>query len=233
VAEGLHQGRISLGDGTGAFDDDGLEELGAHDRSDARPAARPSLHAPHDGVAVQVLAALADVQDADALAPFAVDPIVGGVGPFPPQVVSGEELDLVVFDIKERRLVGLAFDDQGVVSRFAELVGDPRSEVSVTVESGEGRLGRHDGLAGVRRRDAGDWAEGDDELVLRPEGVDSRLELIIEDLDGEAAPSDPFMGEFLAEGLFFVRFRAEIDSEEITCPTNHDDTSWELRMTCL
>ncbi len=220
-AEGLHTGGVGLGDGARPLDHDGLEELGAHDRADARPAARPPFQAADDGIAGHVLARLPYVQDADALSVLGVDPVVRFIGPFAPDVPGRKELDLVVLDGEKRRAVGLAFDDQRVIAGLPEVFRDPGPQVAVPVEAGQGGFGGDDRLSRVRSRDAGDGTQGHDELIIGAEGVDPRLELVVKDLDGETAAADPFLREFLAEALFLECPVGEIDPENVTCPTVH------------
>ena len=187
----LHRRRECLRDGPGALHHDRLEELGAHHGAHAGPAARAPLEAADDREVDHVLAALADVQDADALPVAGVDPVVRRHRALAPDLVGRQELDAVVLDREQRGPLGAALDDEGVVARLAELVGDPRAEVPVAVAAGRGRLGGHDRLAGVRGGDAGDGADGDHQLVLRAERIDPGRELVVEDLDGEAAAADP------------------------------------------
>jgi hypothetical protein len=210
-----------LGDGLRALDDDSLEEFRAHDRAHARPSSGSALEAADDGVANQVLAALSDVEDADALAVFRVDPVVGGVGALAPDGVGREELDLVVLDVKHRRALGLALDDEGVVARLAELFGDPRSQVAVAVAARHRGFAGDDRFPGVGGGDAGDGTEGDDELVVGAEGVDPGLELVKKDLGGEAASAHPLTGEFLGKRLFLKGLRGQVDSQDLAGPPVH------------
>ena len=221
VPDLLHPCRVGLGDGLGALDHDGLEELRAHDRADARPSSGPALQAADDGVADHVFAALSDVEDADALAVFRVDPVVGGVGALAPDGVGRQELDLVVLDGEHRRALGLALYDQGVVTGLPELFGDPRSQVAVAVAARHRGLAGDDRFPGVRGGDAGDWAEGDDELVVGAEGVDPGLELVKEDLGGEAASAHPLAGEFLGKRFFLKGLRGQVDSQDLAGPPVH------------
>jgi hypothetical protein len=132
-----------------------------------------------------------------------------------------QELDAVVVDGEHRRALGATLDDQGVVAGLAELVGHARAEVPVAVAAGRRRLRGDDRLARVGGRDAGDGADGHDQLVLGSEGIDARGELVVEDLDGEAAAADPGVGEFLGEGLHAVRPVRQVDPEDLSGPAVH------------
>ncbi len=221
ATERLHLGRKRLRDDLGALEHDRLEELGAHDGAHAGPPAGPPLQAADRGVADHVLAALADVQDADALAVLRVDPVVGRDGALAPDLVGRQVLDAVVLDVEHGGAVGLALDDQRVVARLADLVGDARAQVPIAVAAGCRRLRGDDRLAGVGGWDAGDGADRHDELVLGPEGVDPRSQLVVEDLHGEPAAADPRRGEVLGERLHAVRPVRQVDPEDLPGPTIH------------
>jgi len=174
--------------------------LGTHDWQVACAcSAGPAFETADDGIPAHILTALADIQDADALAVFGVDIIVGGISALAPNFFGGEEFDVVVLDVKHRRPIGFALDDQRVVTGFPQMFGNPGPDIAVPVESGQGRLGGDNGLARVGRRDSGDRPQRDDEFVLRAEGIDPRVKFIVEDFHSKSAAADPGMGEFLGE----------------------------------
>jgi hypothetical protein len=117
-AQGPHGLRIGLGDRFRALHDDGLEEFGAHDGAHPGPSAGPAFQASDNGIPDHIFAALADIQDADPFAVFGVDKIVGGISALAPNLLGGEEFDVVVLDIKHRRPISFAFDDQSVITGF-------------------------------------------------------------------------------------------------------------------
>ncbi len=230
VAQRFHTLGIGLGDGPAAFDYDGFEQLRAHDSAHARPAAGPPFQAADDGIVVEILAALADVQDADPLAVLSVDPVVGGVCAFSPNLISRQELDLVVLYIEHRRTVGLSLDDQGIVAGFPELFGHSRSQVAVAIEARQRRFSRDDRFPCVGGRDAGNRPEGDDKLVIRAQGIGAGLDLVIQDFYGEAPSAHPFLGEFLTIRFFFSAFRGQVDPEKVAGPAVHPMTSMRAKI---
>ena len=207
------------------FDGDGLEQLRAHDRAHARAAAGASFQAADDGIAVQVLAALADVQHADARSVFAVDPFIGGVGTLSPDGIGRQEFDLVVLDVDHGGPVGFPLDDHGVIAGLAQVLGNARAEVAVAVKAGQRRFGGDDAFPGVGRGDAGDGTQGDNQLVVRAERIGPGLDLVVEDFGGKTTSADPFVGKFLAERLLFIGLGGKIDPENIAGPTVHENIS--------
>jgi len=99
---------------------------------------------------------------------------------------------------------GIAVKDVSEHTGFPEMLGNTGAKVPVSVKAGQGRLCCNNRLARVGCRNAGNRTQGDNELVIRTERIDTGLKLVEKDFHGKAPPTDPLLGKCFAECLLPV-----------------------------
>ena len=175
---------------------DGLEALGAHDGAQAATArvpARPVLHVV-DGDARHGhlhLARRADAHDSHLVAVALPQQLVRLVHSLADQVSGGDELGAVFVYLEHGPLawLGLALHHDGLDAQVRQLVRGKAAGVGLLDAAGQRALAAHREAARRGRTGARYDARRDDQLVVRPQGMAIRRDLLRHDGGGEAAAS--------------------------------------------
>ena len=155
-----------------APDGDGLEVLGAHDRAHAGPPAEVAQTAGDAGVPDQVFASRPDLDDLDLLVPqLLADQLLGLAGDPAPEGGGVLDLGLALVYPEIDRGLGLALDDDGVEAGVLQLGRPVPAALGVAHGPGQGRGGGDVEPADPADRSAGGHAGGEDQDVIRREGV--------------------------------------------------------------
>ena len=199
------------------LDDQGLELLGAHDGAQAcAGGVVAGVH--HDGVGQQVLAGRADGGHAGAVALEAVQGLGGGTGAHAPDEGGVLDLDLIVLDVQVHRLVGLALDDDGIVTGKLDLRADHAAAVRVDDQMVLAERGQEadGGTASQRHAGSGQRADGVNDLGLLGKRIGASRHLIVHDLVGKAHAADVFL--IRCGGLGGDAARRQIDAQDLAGP---------------
>ena len=198
---------------------DGLQVLGSHDCPHPGPAAGPPLLGDDGGYPGHVLPRGADEEGSRGPAMLLLELRLSLVGVEPPEVAGVPDLVLVVLYEEVARLLRLARDYDGVEARFAEVGRCLGAQVPIAVPACEGALGGYDHLTAVGYDEARHGAHGVYQHVVRAEGVCARLQLVPEELDGEAPAAHEPPGQVLGVVLHGGLALGEVDPEEPPVPS--------------
>ena len=214
---------VGIGDlhGAGAVDRDRLEVLGAHDGADAG-AAGGAVHLVHDvGDEREMLTGRPDARHLGVFVGLGAHQIGRVLRVVAPDGRGVADLHLVVADPQVRRLGRLALDDDGVVAGVLELGPERAARVGAGDHVVERALGDHFVAARRRRERAGERAGGEDELVVRAQGVGLGIELVADDLAAEAAGPDVVVSHLDVGRLTGHLALGEVDAEDGARPAVH------------
>ena len=154
------------------------------------------------GELAAVLAGDADRGDLHlVVAVLCVNPGLGLPHRLAPQPLGREDLDVVVVDHEIDRVLGLALDDEEVVAGEFELGAPLAARVRRRDRAGQRALGDHRVAPARGRHGAGQRTGSENQLVLRREGIDLRIDLFAEIFGAQTAAADVFVRPLPVEGL--------------------------------
>ncbi len=110
----------------------------------------------------------------------------------PPHTASVPDFNLPVFNPEIHRLIRLSFHDDGIVSGSFQFGAPESSGLAFPIPSAEGRFSPYAVPPAPRKRMAGNWTEGKNKLVLRPQRVHSPGDFLQQSMDDE--PTTPQVG---------------------------------------
>ena len=170
------------------------------------------------GIGQQVLAGRADGGHAEIGALLARERLGGGAGAEAPHLVGRLDLHVVIVDLQVDRLIGGAFDNDGIPAGLLDGRADHAAAVGVDDlmilrvggKGGDGGAARQGNAGGGQR------ADGEHDLVLGRERIGSRSHLVVHDLVGQAHAADvAFIRVGGRDGNGFV---GQVDAEDLTGP---------------
>ena len=209
--------RIGDLDATRAADDDGLEVLRTHDGAHAATASSAVLVVHDAGIQHHALARAADGSHVD-LAVLGFESIGHGVHALAPQVIRGQELNELVVDVQVDRRFSLALEDDAVVAGILELGAEVTAGVGGADDAREWRL--RDDLVTTSRAcgGAGERAGHEDELVLRGQGVDLRVNFVAVVLGAQTTRADVVLRVLHVERFFLDSAFGQVDAKDCSDP---------------
>ena len=170
------------------------------------------------GIGQQVLAGRADGGHAEVGALLARERLGGGAGAETPHLVGRLDLHVVIVDLQVDRLIGGAFDDDGIPAGLLDGRADHAAAVGVD-DLMVFRVGGKGGDGGAARQGhagSGQRTDGEHDLVLRRERIGPRGHLVVHDLVGQAHAADvAFIRVGGRDGNGSV---GQVDAEDLTGP---------------
>ena len=205
-----------LGKGLLGLDDDGLEVLAAADGAGAAAPRGAVVLVDPGGVADEVLAGLADGDDADVIAVTVEEGLYGVVDALAPEVGGVPQLDVAVLDEGVDGLLRLAAEEDAVEAGPAKASAGPAAVVGVGDGAGEGRLGDDGHAAAHGDVGAGQGAEHEAEEVVGAQGVDGGA--VVEHVfNAEATGADVLAGVVFVDALVGDLTGGKVDAGDVVC----------------
>src|SRR5262249_53584376 len=174
------------------------------------------------GEANQLLARRPDAGDAGVGdAHLLADAVLGGRNRLAPEAARVAQLDNVVVDEQVNRLRRPAFEEEQVVAGELQFGPPVPAGVGRGDGVGQGALG-DDHVAGAARDGrAGERAGGEDQLVVRRQRLDARVEFFPEVAVADAAAADVVAQPRVRDVLNARRAAGEVDAQQFAGPAVH------------
>ena len=186
-------------------DGDRLEVLRTHHGADAGPARRPAAFVHDVGEEDLPLTRGADQGHRRLFVRRGPDGL-GRLGHYlAPEGRRIAELHLVVVDPEVDRFFRLPLEDDQVIARILEHRAEDPAGAGGGDRPGQGAFRHHVEMARRRGVRSGEGAGGEDEFVVRAQGIDLRIDLVGEDTASQTAGADVLSGQlgiqrFLGDG---------------------------------
>ena len=224
LLDALAQGTAKIGDRlgivrgveipTGAAHGDRLQVLRAHHRAHAAAAIEMPQLVGQRRIADEVLAADADLQDPDPLvAEFVANRVLHLFRLSPPQLASVAQFDLVVMDGNIDRLFRSPAHGDRLVSRHFQFRPPESASLRLAVGAGQGRTSGHGKTSRSGNGRAGEQTVGEDQQVLRRQGIRTRRQLAQQQIAGQRLATGVETIKLLVEGLYGDGFLRQIDAQ--------------------
>ena len=160
----------------------------------------------------------ADGGHAEVGALLARERLGGGAGAQAPHLVGGLDLDVVIVDLQVDRLIGGAFDNDGIPAGLLDGRTDHAAGVGVNNLMIGGIGGKRGDGGAARQGDTGGGqrADGEHDLVLWGERIGAGGHFVVHDLVGQAHTAD--VAFIRVGGRDRNGFVGQVDAEDLTGP---------------